>query len=416
MLEKRGFTLVELIVVIAVIAVLSAVSIVGFSSFLEQARFSNDNQLAVQMTELIELYDIENPDQADEPIDADGIRAIVNAADDNDFDFVPESTNAGFFFMEEERRIIIAEYEDISDPEFEIAGRNVALLSDPVELDSEDQALGDTPEELFGPGKHLLTTRGNVVADVVRRLRELASLPEDQVSAAYDDIKETIENDSLFDRIFANGVPKERLNTLADRYTPEETVFVDNYGWRYQERQLHYGWTAKRMLFAPDIVNIPKYDGPRTTVREEINLPSTVRTIEADAFTNFVTRSLSFNVLGRETIYAEEGAFREDMDRADAFSNQGRNIVFDHEFPEESLSITIERDGVDETLNYPESADDLNLDNVDSIKVDITSLPRAMIEELVVRVADSSIEVRIYGQDGLLGVTRVPVTYDEPSS
>ncbi|WP_026400291.1 type IV pilin protein [Acholeplasma equifetale] len=46
---KKGFTLVELIVVIAIIAVLSTVSIVGYSVFIESANKSKANQELVQI-------------------------------------------------------------------------------------------------------------------------------------------------------------------------------------------------------------------------------------------------------------------------------------------------------------------------------------------------------------------------------
>lgn len=42
---KKGFTLVELIVVIAIIAILSTVAIIGFTRTVDKAKVSNDTQL-----------------------------------------------------------------------------------------------------------------------------------------------------------------------------------------------------------------------------------------------------------------------------------------------------------------------------------------------------------------------------------
>lgn len=47
--KKRGFTLVELLVVIAILAILATVSVVGYTSFIERAAVSNDENLAAQL-------------------------------------------------------------------------------------------------------------------------------------------------------------------------------------------------------------------------------------------------------------------------------------------------------------------------------------------------------------------------------
>lgn len=47
--KKRGFTLVELLVVIAILAVLATVSIVGYASFSKKAKISNDKSLITQL-------------------------------------------------------------------------------------------------------------------------------------------------------------------------------------------------------------------------------------------------------------------------------------------------------------------------------------------------------------------------------
>lgn len=51
---KKGFTLVELLVVIAILAVLATVSVVGYTSFTDDARASNDLQELTQYRAIIE--------------------------------------------------------------------------------------------------------------------------------------------------------------------------------------------------------------------------------------------------------------------------------------------------------------------------------------------------------------------------
>ena len=53
-MKKKGFTLVELLVVIAIIAILAAVSVVGYTAFISKANQSN------AMTELSQIKDAVN--------------------------------------------------------------------------------------------------------------------------------------------------------------------------------------------------------------------------------------------------------------------------------------------------------------------------------------------------------------------
>jgi prepilin-type N-terminal cleavage/methylation domain-containing protein len=57
---KKGFTLVELIVVIAIIAILSTVAVIGYMRVVEKANVSNDTQLVRNLNERMQLYEAEN--------------------------------------------------------------------------------------------------------------------------------------------------------------------------------------------------------------------------------------------------------------------------------------------------------------------------------------------------------------------
>ena len=52
--NKKGFTLVELLVVIAILAILATVSVVGYSQFTEKAKKSNDETELHQYSTLIQ--------------------------------------------------------------------------------------------------------------------------------------------------------------------------------------------------------------------------------------------------------------------------------------------------------------------------------------------------------------------------
>ena len=57
-IKKKGFTLVELLVVIAIIAILATVSIVGYTAFINKANLSNDTSLVKQMNTALQASEV----------------------------------------------------------------------------------------------------------------------------------------------------------------------------------------------------------------------------------------------------------------------------------------------------------------------------------------------------------------------
>ena len=58
---KKGFTLVELLVVIAILAILATVSVVGYTSFIDRANQSTALQEMTQIRDSVIAEDILNP-------------------------------------------------------------------------------------------------------------------------------------------------------------------------------------------------------------------------------------------------------------------------------------------------------------------------------------------------------------------
>ena len=54
--SKKGFTLVELLVVIAILAILATVAVVGYTSFIDKANLSNDQVAVGQMNTILSTY------------------------------------------------------------------------------------------------------------------------------------------------------------------------------------------------------------------------------------------------------------------------------------------------------------------------------------------------------------------------
>lgn len=106
--NKKGFTIVELVIVIAVIAVLAAVLIPTFSGIIKTARLSSDKQAVNQMGEHVAIAlaekDIASLDELVDVLAAAG----YNAEDS----LVPVSTNHGFFWSWDEKVLFLAKVDE----------------------------------------------------------------------------------------------------------------------------------------------------------------------------------------------------------------------------------------------------------------------------------------------------------------
>ena len=61
--KMKGFTLVELLVVIAILAILATVSVVGYTSYIEGARISNDENIAAQLNRFLAVIEADSNSQ-----------------------------------------------------------------------------------------------------------------------------------------------------------------------------------------------------------------------------------------------------------------------------------------------------------------------------------------------------------------
>ena len=97
--RKKGFTLVELVIVIAVIAILAAVLIPTFSSLVKKANMSSDQQAVRQMNMVLAGNDFKTINDAVDALDEAGYNALDT--------LTPVSTGYSFWWVEKYNSIVL---------------------------------------------------------------------------------------------------------------------------------------------------------------------------------------------------------------------------------------------------------------------------------------------------------------------
>jgi|GEM_PF-926842 hypothetical protein len=128
MKKKKGFTLVELLVVIAILAILAAVSVVGYLGFTEKAKDSNDNTLITQLNQVL---------QADEVLDGKPktMSEALNVLEENGFvveNLTPTSSKNEFVYDISQNRFKIfnqKEIEQLNDANYWYIVKDVDSLN-----------------------------------------------------------------------------------------------------------------------------------------------------------------------------------------------------------------------------------------------------------------------------------------------
>lgn len=117
-MKKRGFTLVELLVVIAILAILATVSVVGYTSFIERANVSNDQTLASQLNSMLTYMKSDsNGDFYNAEINENNIREVTKKvlADGGLDSLIPQSLEHGynFYFDLQEQEYVVMKDKDV---------------------------------------------------------------------------------------------------------------------------------------------------------------------------------------------------------------------------------------------------------------------------------------------------------------
>lgn len=109
-LNKKGFTLTEMIVVIAIIGILAGVLIPTITGYIKKTRLSNDQQVAASMTDEIERFCIEHNINQNKLSGID-VRTILIA---KEYNMVPSTKEWSYFYNESTRSVEVIKFNDLT--------------------------------------------------------------------------------------------------------------------------------------------------------------------------------------------------------------------------------------------------------------------------------------------------------------
>ena len=184
--NKKGFTIVELVIVIAVIAILAAVLIPTFAGIINKANQSADQQAVANMNKLLAIEE--------KPENVDGVIEILIA---NDYagDLTTYYKNYSLAWVAEENVIVLVENDAIVYPE-KYVGKTFEKIN-PMATDAEALVGGLTDGKVVYVGENLDAADGLAPSEAgtyTVKLNGNTMNVSNIVGAWVDDAKLTVSN------------------------------------------------------------------------------------------------------------------------------------------------------------------------------------------------------------------------------
>lgn len=254
--RKKGFTIVELMIVIVIIGILIAIIVPSVTSAIESANIASDQSDVKNMNTILQVYCVQNGIDTTK-LQAPEVRAIVSSEQKN-YTFVPKSSKGIYWYSVNEGKII---YSTNGDP-------NNVVLSNVAHA----AFTPSSPEELVEGYLYLNT--GDELDEVFTALRSVIN------RATYNNVLAAAESVEKF---------TDFKGHIEENFDPSDTLYISSTS-MYKDG----GASINNVVFATGITVIPKVETILTLAFSsgvDIVLPATVKVVEPGAFISVMSET-----------------------------------------------------------------------------------------------------------------------------
>lgn len=253
--RKKGFTIVELMIVIVIIGILIAIIVPSVTSAIESANIASDQSDVKNMNTILQVYCVQNGIDTTK-LQAPEVRAIVSSEQKN-YTFVPKSSKGIYWYSVNEGKIV---YSTNGDP-------NNVVLSNVAHA----AFTPSSPEELVEGYLYLNT--GDELDEVFTALR-------------------SVINRATYNNVLAAAASVEKFTNFQEHienFDPSHTLYISSTS-MYKDG----GASIDKVVFATGITVIPKVETILTLAFSsgvDIVLPATVKVVEPGAFISVMSET-----------------------------------------------------------------------------------------------------------------------------
>lgn len=254
--RKKGFTIVELMIVIVIIGILIAIIVPSVTSAIESANIASDQSDVKNMNTILQVYCVQNGIDTTK-LQAPEVRAIVSSEQKN-YTFVPKSSKGIYWYSVNEGKIV---YSTNGDP-------NNVDLSNVAHAEFKPSS----PEELVKGYLYLNT--GDELDEVFTALR-------------------SVINRDTYDNVFDAAKSVEKFTKFQEhigKFNPSDTLYISSTS-MYKDVSEQ---SINNVVFATGITVIPKAEKLLNLYFSEgvdIVLPATVKVVEPQAFISVMSKT-----------------------------------------------------------------------------------------------------------------------------
>jgi prepilin-type N-terminal cleavage/methylation domain-containing protein len=335
--RKKGFTIVELMIVIVIIGILIAIIVPSVTSAIESANIASDQSDVKNMNTILQVYCVQNGIDTTK-LQAPEVRAIVSSEQKN-YTFVPKSSKGIYWYSVNEGKIV---YSTNGDP-------NNVVLSNVAHA----AFTPSSPEELVEGYLYLNT--GDELDEVFTALR-------------------SVINRATYNNVLAAAASVEKFTNFQahiENFDPSHTLYISSTS-MYKDG----GASINNVVFATGITVIPKVETILTLAFSsgvDIVLPATVKVVEPGAFISVMSETRL--VVNNSSTKVVEGALSgsikkvanvENISYSDYKNNiQGNSLV--------KIQIVDETGNVIDTVTCEDASNKaLYTDEALKVKIDLT--------------------------------------------